>query len=136
MKDLHGHIITYNPERNLTRCQFTEMLFKLAIEKRSKLLYRRFDPKLVKPGFHLESIQEFFMDHADEYLKRFQSQPWRDEFFFTERVEMTLIKHHKILRKIYQYYSKPAYISRKLSLSMDDFIELIKKSGITEEVGQ
>jgi NLR family CARD domain-containing protein 3 len=114
-----------NPDRQLIRFQFLEILVRLAIEKFFKSsVCKTFDQAVIK----------FFEDHALPYFKQFTFQDFRDKKIWTEGMDNLVKKNMNVLRDIYRKFScREIMPNEEPNLSIQEFIDLITATKVVDE---
>eukprot|EP00347_Sterkiella_histriomuscorum_P006983 403350697 len=114
-----------NPERQLVRYQFMEVLVRLAVDK------------FIKNG-NMKSVHEAVVHAFENYFlpffKQFDCHIFRKEKLWNEDCDIVFKRNMKIVQALYTKYSgKYAMPGQPKYMSLDEFIEMVNQSGIIDE---
>lgn len=114
-----------NPDRQLIRYQFLEVLVRLAITKYYKTK--------VCPT-HEEAVFKLFEEHILPYFRKFNSNDFKWIKLWNEQCDIVIRANLRTLQEIYfRYYGKEALPGEPKFISMNEFIDLITRSGVIDD---
>ena len=87
-----------NPERQLIRYQFFELLIRLALEKFQKTIYRH---------NQLKSLEIFFDKYIEKVLKKYINHEWRKDRYWDRFCEKVIKDNYGVLLDLYNQYASP-----------------------------
>ena len=88
--------IIINPERQIIRYQFFEILMRLAIE--------RFTQKQKMPSI-CEGIKVFYEQYIQDTFMKYSSHPWRLERYWNEDCDNVIKENMEVLKDIYNAFA-------------------------------
>ena len=87
--------VIFNPERQIIRFQFFEILVRLALE--------RFTQRLkMSPS---EGIKVFYEQYIQDTFMKYTSHPWRLERYWNEECDNVVKENMETLREIYNSFA-------------------------------
>jgi hypothetical protein len=89
-----------NPERQLIRFQFLEILVRLAIERYAK------KPPNMK---YSEAVKTFFNYHMQPLFEKYSSHPWRVENYWNGECDTVIKDNLPNLEDIYNHFGAPLF---------------------------
>ena len=80
----------------------------------------------------MDAIKNFFQKYARCYFETFQSHTWRTKRFWSQDVELILLKHQIEIKELFEAFGDKLTANSDISLSMNSFLIFNKEIHIEE----